>query len=188
MENGLKILYPIVLILLLFGPVDRGFVRALPPSPSLILNCMITRSKYSYDIRNFDNNDRFNVWIEITDSKGNPIRARSLSGDIGDEVKGGSRKEITWDPDADGVELDVGIFVQVFAEIVKLPLEMEETVESKVQEKSVNTTSLVLQSLAFPGLGLTRATGGKPHWLRGVAGYGCIITSVTLNRMSISSL
>ena len=44
----------------------------------------------------------------------------------------------------------------------------------------------MLQSLAMPGLGLSRMTG-KPHWLRGVAGYGCIAGSVILNRKAINT-
>ena len=47
-------------------------------------------------------------------------------------------------------------------------------------------TGIILQSLALPGLGLSRMTG-KPHWLRGVAGYGCIAGSIILNRQAIST-
>jgi hypothetical protein len=52
--------------------------------------------------------------------------------------------------------------------------------------KSYNRAGLVIQSLAIPGLGLSRVTG-KPHWLRGVAGYGCIAGSVILNRQAINT-
>ena len=43
-----------------------------------------------------------------------------------------------------------------------------------------------MQSLLFPGLGLSRATG-QPHWLRGVAGYGCMISAIAFNQISKSS-
>jgi hypothetical protein len=47
-------------------------------------------------------------------------------------------------------------------------------------------TGLVLQSLALPGLGLSRYTG-KPHWLRGVAGYGCIAGSVIMRHSAVNT-
>lgn len=46
-----------------------------------------------------------------------------------------------------------------------------------------NRTGLILQSLAVPGLGLSRLKG-KPHWIRGVAGYGCIGGSFLLNQQA----
>ncbi len=51
---------------------------------------------------------------------------------------------------------------------------------------SFNRTSLMLQSLAIPGLGLSRVTG-KPHWLRAVAGYGCIGGAIALNRAAMNT-
>jgi hypothetical protein len=47
-------------------------------------------------------------------------------------------------------------------------------------------TSVLLQSVAFPGLGLTRYKGG-PHWIKGVAAYGCIAGSVLLNRSAVNT-
>jgi len=43
--------------------------------------------------------------------------------------------------------------------------------------ESYSRTGIILQSLALPGLGLSRMTG-QPHWVRGVVGYGCIAGSV----------
>ncbi len=51
---------------------------------------------------------------------------------------------------------------------------------------SYNRTALMLQSLAIPGLGLSRVTG-KPHWLRAVAGYGCIGGAIAMNQASRKS-
>jgi hypothetical protein len=52
--------------------------------------------------------------------------------------------------------------------------------------KGLNRTGLVVQSFALPGLGLSRVTG-KPHWIRGVAGYGCIAGSIILNNMAVNT-
>jgi hypothetical protein len=34
---------------------------------------------------------------------------------------------------------------------------------------------------------MSRANPGKPHWIRGVAGYGCIAGAVVLNRVAYST-
>ncbi len=47
-----------------------------------------------------------------------------------------------------------------------------------------NRTGIIFQSVAVPGLGLTRTTG-KPHWIKGVAGYGSIAGSIYLNQKAI---
>jgi hypothetical protein len=57
---------------------------------------------------------------------------------------------------------------------------------SALKEKGFSRTGLVLQSVALPGLGLSRLTG-NPHWIRGVAGYGCLAGAVILNRTAISN-
>jgi hypothetical protein len=72
--------------------------------------------------------------------------------------------------------------------------QMEETSEAvtkkgapaDIEKVSYNRTGLILQSLAIPGLGLSRVTE-KPHWLRGVAGYGCIAGSIILNRLAVNT-
>jgi len=64
----------------------------------------------------------------------------------------------------------------------------EEPARERVNEKikEFSRVGIVAQSLVVPGLGLSRITG-KPHWLRAVAGYGCIAGSVILNRKAIST-
>jgi hypothetical protein len=52
--------------------------------------------------------------------------------------------------------------------------------------KGFSRSGIILQSVALPGLGLTRMNG-QPHWIRGVAGYGCITGSILLNRKAIST-
>ncbi len=60
------------------------------------------------------------------------------------------------------------------------------TKQSSTKEE-LNRMSLITQSIAFPGLGLSRLHPGAPHWLRGVAAYGCLAGSVYLNRKAWSS-
>ncbi len=49
-----------------------------------------------YDILNSDSTDFYKIRLEITDLTGHVIDAKTLSGDIGEKVKGGSDKQILW--------------------------------------------------------------------------------------------
>jgi len=151
-----------------------------------------------YDILNVDPSDFFIVWIEVTDAAGNKINAVSLTGDVGEEIKGGSNKRIIWDLGNDKILIDEDIFVEVKAE--KIPAKektaeaetSEETKtvkkdESRVERKTISKTNMVLSSVVLPGWGQTKASKGKPYWLLGVAGYGCIAGSISLNRMASSA-
>jgi len=46
---------------------------------------------------------------------------------------------------------------------------------------------LILSSTILPGAGLTRVHSGKPYWIIGIAGYGCIAASVLINKKAVSS-
>ena len=151
-----------------------------------------------YDILNVDPSDFFIVWIEVTDAAGNKISAVSLTGDVGKEIKGGSNKRIIWDLGNDKILIDEDIFVEIKAE--KIPAK-EETAEaetpeetktekkdeSMVERKTISKTNMLLSSVVLPGWGQTKLSKGKPYWLLGVAGYGCIAGSISLNRMASSA-
>jgi hypothetical protein len=141
--------------------------------------------KITYDISEHQSNEEFNVWIEITDSNGKTLIYRTVNGDIGEHVSGGDDKEITWNYASDGINLEVGINIQVFGQPMGSP-DIQKPVESNAIDRELNKTSLVLQSLVIPGLGLSRATG-KPHWLKGVAGYACLGSAIAFNRMAVNS-
>lgn len=213
-----------------------------------------------YDIVGSRPEDRFRVWVEITDSTGAKIAARYLYGDIGNEIAGGLQKQIIWDLAADSLYLNTDINVEIFATknmkpvpvVAEKPVEKtktdtvltivaaeqlsetknnpeaaknkeEELSETKTEtavtekktetepqaevategnerkestpekkeknrtDKSMQVGSNLLLSTACPGWGLTRLSGGKPYWLIGVAGYGCIASSYYLNRLSSSN-
>jgi hypothetical protein len=143
------------------------------------------RVRITYNIEDYYVSDKFNVWIEITDTDGKPIEARTLTGDLGHHINGGKGKEIIWDPEIDGITLEVGINVQLFATLEEPP-PINTRSEASLNEKKVNTMGIMMQSFIFPGLGLSRTTG-HPHWLRGLGGYSCIISSVVLNRLAVNN-
>jgi len=155
----------------------------------------------SYDILNSTRTEKFIVDLSVRDEDGNEINARALTGDIGDLVSGGNDKHIAWDLGADQIELNADIFVKVFVKaippigpVLVVPAIVEDEVKAKedltspVQSevKQFSRTGLILQSLAFPGLGLSRYKG-SPHWIRGALGYGCLAGSVIMNRAALAT-
>ncbi len=141
-----------------------------------------------YDIMDSDHSEKFSIGLEIIDESGVLIPANALDGDIGENVSGGMNKQIIWDPSADNIFLNAYLNFQVSA---KYSLDLSEEMGAKIgsQEvglKSYNRTNLVLQSLLVPGLGMSRITQ-KPHWLRAVAGYGCITGSLVFRELARSN-
>lgn len=139
----------------------------------------------TYNILESTNLDRFHVRLEVTDSTGNQIDVSALEGDVGISVSGGNNKTIYWDLGADGIYIDADIYIQIYAD--EIPAQDQKMGGDIAKEsKSFNRAGIVLQSIAFPGLGLSRVKGG-PHWLKGVAGYGALAGSYALNRMAMAS-
>jgi len=91
----------------------------------------------SYDILNSSISELYKIILEVQDSDGKTLDPRSVSGDIGVGVPGGSNKEIIWN-----------------------------------------------LSVLLPGWGLSKLNTGKPHWIKGIAGYGAITGSLVLNQRS----
>jgi hypothetical protein len=112
-----------------------------------------------YDVVDKNQTDLFYVWVEIEKKNGESIPVKALSGDVGDKIKGGNEKKITWIPEKDNVFLDEEVLVEVKAE---------------KYIKSFNKASMMLLSTAVPGLGQTKISKGKPWWLTSVAAYGAL--------------
>ena len=133
-----------------------------------------------YDISGSQPSETFTITVVVEDEQGNAIRASSLEGDVGKKISGGSNKHIIWNYEEDNVFLNAEIEIRVNASVEK-PRETP-----KESPGEAGRAGIILQSVALPGLGLTKVTG-KPHWIKGVAGYGCIAGSVVMNRMAIST-
>jgi hypothetical protein len=170
-----------------------------------VLSLKNSKVHIEYQLLNTSKSEKFSIRIAITNQRGNSIDARSLSGDLGKGISGGGNKRIIWDIEADSIFLDEEIFVEVYALPESPPVPVvppeEQITEKKTPEedpeeapgeesssgKELNRISLIAQSIAFPGLGLSRLNRGTPHWLRGVAGYGCLAGSIYFNRKAWSS-
>ena len=136
----------------------------------------------TYDIENYARNEIFYITAEIFYENGERIPAKSLSGDIKGNVRGGKNKIIIWDLEKDRVELKGAIYIEITA---SPELVAEETREDK-SEKSIGLAGPLVQSLVLPGLGNTRITG-KPYWIIGIIGYGSVASSYWFNKKAASS-
>jgi hypothetical protein len=152
----------------------------------------------SYDIRNFSGEDEFRIWLEITNVSGNAINAGSVSGDIGQGIRGGDNKQIIWDIGRDGLELNEEIFVEVYAEKTNPPpadkqgppaeeAGMPAESGSSAAGKTLTKTNMVLSSVILPGLGQSKVKKRKTALIMGIAGYGCILGSFSMNRQAIKT-
>jgi hypothetical protein len=126
----------------------------------------------SYDIVNNNQADQFYVWVEMEKKNGEPIRMKSLSGDVGDNIKAGTNKKIFWVPAKDSILLNEEVNVEVKAE---------------KYTKSFNKGSVMLMSAVIPGLGQTKISKGKPWWLIGVVAYGALAGGFIANSSSLKT-
>jgi len=146
-----------LILLSLLIPVKSFSQGFLIPEPKLEFDGK--QLLISYDVINKNQADRFYVWVEIEKKNGDPIHTKALSGDIGDFIKAGMNKQITWVPEKDTVFLNEEILVEVKAE---------------KYSKSFDKGSMLLMSTFIPGLGQTKMSNGKPWWLTGVVVYGAL--------------
>jgi len=121
----------------------------------------------SYEFVKSKKKHRFDIWLEITTASGKEIIARALSGDIGDNLSGGKNKKIIWDYNADGIVLNEKINVKVKAMVSTFA-------------GAVNTSKVLIQSVALPGWGLSTIEPKKPYWILGAAGYATLGASLYL--------
>lgn len=153
----------------------------------------------SYNILNSTRSNNFTVELVVRDEDGKEINARAITGDIGDMVSGGNDKHIAWDLETDQIEINADIFVKIYVKaihpsepVVVAPapvdnVKKEAEISARISgAKQFSRTGLVLQSLAFPGLGLSRYKG-EPHWIRGVLGYSCVAGSIIMNQAAVNT-
>ncbi len=125
----------------------------------------------SYNI-NGKSSEIYNVWIEVLNSKGEKINAQALSGNIGPNIKSGNNKTIVWNLTEDNIFLDEAISVKIFAQFTF---------------SQYSKGKLLVLSTVWPGWGQSKLKKGKPYWLIGVAGVGCIAGSYWYNQQSVNS-
>lgn len=147
-----------------------------------------------YNILNAQDSQSFNISLDVADSLGNVIIPKALIGDFGDHVTGGENKKIYWNLTADNIYIDALLSVKIHAEVI-VENDAISTKDSGAGYSGMNPVNpyagisrggVVVQSVLFPGWGLSRINSG-PHWLKGLAGYGCLAGSIVFNTMALSN-
>lgn len=206
---------PASLLLALFlmaAPVCSAQTRIAISYPDLEQEEQVVH--ISYRIENSHASDKFLISLLITDQQGERLHARTLSGDVGSDVSGGGLKHIAWDAGADSVSLseaiDVRILVEALSPTRRELMVLEEAQQERedqaalagedlnskavpgtpatpgVQTKTFTRGGLVFRSLVYPGWGLS-IVKRKPHWIKGLAAYGCVAGAVVLNRKAVET-
>ena len=177
--NRIRIVSIFIFSLFLYPCNAQSKISISTPEISLSDNNIII----GYNILNSSSDQEFNVNIEITDINGSPLQARSLSGDLGPGISGGMNKVINWNLTADNIYLDANLYFEVIAELTsgtKVPdnITALNNSDKSYSEKELTRKDVIAQSLLFPGLGMTKLKGGSPHWIKGAAGYSCLVGSI----------
>ncbi|NOY36370.1 MAG: hypothetical protein GXO83_02220 [Chlorobi bacterium] len=133
----------------------------------------------SFDILNSRPEERFNISLEISDSAGNIIHAKTLTGDVGNNIPGGPGKTIVWNLLSDNVLSPTIIFVQINAEpMPTMP------VNTNMVITDFSTGKVLLQNAVFPGWGMSGIKKKKPHWIVGVLAYVSLGDAIFFNRLA----
>jgi len=143
----------------------------------------------TYDIIKYKPGEKFKVWVDVYTALENKIKAKSLTGDVDDDVVGGSRKKIVWDIKKDDIQLDNDIYI-----VVSANPQIDAITASSL--KSGSTASMgkwLLLSSAYPGWGdhkmqlnQRNQRSKKGYWLIGAAAYGLVASSIIFNRTAAS--
>jgi len=156
-------------ILLLFSLIYSSPIFAQKKAGIKVTGVQYAANKLliSYDITNYDKNDRFAIWVVVYYQNDSICKeARSFEGDIGTKIKGGTEKLITWDLKADNVFIDETINVEVFG---------------KYMEADLGVGQAMLYSAIYPGLGNYKLTRKKSYLAVGAAAYTFLGASIMLN-------
>ncbi len=102
---------------------------------------------------------------------GNKFDAYALSGDVGKNISLGKGKKIIWNTKADNINFSGELSVEVIAKT----------------QAHVSTSTHVVRSMIFPGLGNYRLDNKNFHFLLGIGAYGATVGSVLYNQHAVSS-
>lgn len=134
-----------------------------------------------YELFNSHDSQVFRVWVEARRVAGEDLPIRHVSGDVGENIRGGKNKRIVWHITDDMQELDAMVNVVVKAEMTAGEF------APKVVYNDIGYPKALLFSAACPGLGNTMIRQKKPYWLVGIVGYSCLTSALVLNRKAITN-
>jgi hypothetical protein len=131
------------------------------------------------------------VSLLITSETGSVIPAHNLSGDISENIPGGTNKRIVWNVAKNGIIIDEDVTVELIREMIKPEISEEKNLpgESTIKPaaKSISKINMLVSSLVLPGLGQAKARKNYAYLIMGAAGYACIAGAAIINHEAIIS-
>lgn len=176
-------------IIIILASIVTSFAQTTPEVKNVDFAVVNDTMFIFYDIANIKEQERFTVSVCIKTVTGKVIEPKALTGDIGNNIKGGKNKKIVWAITKDNVSIDEEGYVEITAKFVfeKIPVANNPVIDkapvvnnpvidkgSIVNKTYIGTGKAILLSTLLPGLGNTKLSEGKPYWLLGVASYGCL--------------
>jgi len=127
----------------------------------------------TYDLINAKPNDLFDIEVNIYNSVGYKIEAQSLEGSF-TNVKRGKEKQIVWYISEDYNNFEDNIYVELTA-----------LHKNYIPINRVSRIEALAKSTLYPGWGSAQTTLKKGNYVKGVLGYGFIITSINFWQKAI---
>ncbi|UCG28255.1 MAG: hypothetical protein JSV24_02525, partial [Bacteroidales bacterium] len=124
-----------------------------------------------YDLIKSRKGELFTVYVFAVTETGDTIQASSVTGDVNDNVPGGREKVIIWDYEKDNFYTTGRVSIEVHA----VPVSPE--IAGRPPGAYPGLGKAMLLSTVCPGWGSTKLTDGKPHWIKGIFGYGSVALS-----------
>ncbi len=137
----------------------------------------------TYDLLKSEKNERFIVFVNAVTESGDSVLARSVTGDVNENVSGGRNKTIVWDYERDHFFTDEAFQIEVNA----VPQYIDPSQITGLYGDYPGLGKSFLMSTAFPGWASTKLKDGKPHWIKGIVGYGCFSLSYLYNRKAVDT-
>lgn len=141
------------------GKVVRLFILAVFPFSHIFAQVEISKPEVevvdnkmiiSYEISGRSEEDTVNVSLNITDSLGNKIEPKALTGDVGKNIGTGTAKKIIWDLKMDSFYVDMNIRIRIVADVIKPPeiiaVKEEDTAQEIVEKKDTGIEHTIVDS------------------------------------------
>jgi hypothetical protein len=131
----------------------------------------------TYDLMKSEKGEYFLIYVNAIIESGDTILARTVSGDVNENVTGGRKKSIIWDYKRDNFFTNEPFQIEVNA----LSIEVDPSDIPISYGDYPGLGKSFLMSTVFPGWASTKLKEGKPHWIKGIVGYGCLTLSYVYN-------
>ena len=168
MRNIKALFLLIILLSFSFLNIKAQKFKILTKAANVVDNKLVI----DYGFTKSKQKQNFNVWLEIKNSTGEKLNVKAVSGDVGENIKGGENKQIIWDFLADNIVIDDNIGIEVKAELM-IP---EKTISN------ISTGKALLLSAVMPGLGIAKVKQKNSYLLLGAVTYGSVILSYINNK------